>query len=83
MQAPVDYAKGLAKAKQSAANAADASSLNQVSQAISMFQMDKGRFPKTLDELVQEKYLPKIPDAPAGMKIDYDATTGKAALVNQ
>jgi hypothetical protein len=48
-----------------------------------LFQVDKGRFPKDLDELVQEKYLTKVPDAPYGMKIDYDPATGTAKVVKQ
>ncbi len=47
-----------------------------LNQAIQMFQVDKGRFPKDLNELVSEKLINSVPDAPYGMKLDYDATTG-------
>jgi hypothetical protein len=80
LQAPADYVNGLGRAKQNAGKTADVASLNQ---AIQMFQVDKGRFPKDLDELVQEKFLTKIPDAPYGMKINYDPTTGTATVVKQ
>jgi hypothetical protein len=80
MQAPVDYINGLGRAKQNAGATADVASLNP---AIGQFQIDKGRFPKDLDELVQEKYLTKIPEAPYGMKIEYDASTGTAKVVKK
>jgi hypothetical protein len=80
LQAPADYVGALGKAKQTAGKTVDVASLNQ---AIGLFQVDKGRFPKDLDELVQDKYLTKVPDAPYGMKIDYDPVTGTVKVVNQ
>ena len=80
VNAPADYVGGLAKAKQTAGKTADVSSLTQ---AIRMFQVDKGRFPKDLNELVQENYLKQIPAAPYGTKIDYDPNTGEVKVVNQ
>ncbi|HXS68360.1 MAG TPA: type II secretion system protein GspG [Candidatus Polarisedimenticolia bacterium] len=80
LQAPADYVGALGAAKQNAGKTADIASLNQ---AIQMFQVDKGRFPKDLNELVQEKYIGKVPDAPYGMKIDYDPATGTVKVVNQ
>jgi hypothetical protein len=38
--------------------------------------------PKTLDELVP-KYVGKIPDAPLGYKISYDATKGEVSVVRE
>jgi hypothetical protein len=80
LQAPANYVNGLGRAERNAGATADVASLNQ---AIGSFQVDKGRFPKDLDELVQEKYLKKVPDAPYGMKIDYDAATGEVKVVKQ
>lgn len=80
LQAPADYVGALGRAQQNAGKTADIASLNQ---AINMFQVDKGRFPKDLNELVQEKYIGKVPEAPYGMKIDYDATTGQVKVVKQ
>jgi len=80
LTAPVDYLGALDKAKQSAVKTADTASLKQ---AIQMFQVDKGRLPKDLNELVQEKYLPKIPEAPRGTRIDYDPSTGEIRLLKQ
>ena len=58
----------------------DTTSLNQ---AIQMFNVDKGRYPKDLNELVAEKYVPKLPAAPIGTKLEYDATAGKVKVVKQ
>jgi hypothetical protein len=80
LQAPADYVGALGAAKQTAGKTVDVASLNQ---AIQMFQVDKGRFPRDLNELVQEKYIGKVPDAPYGMKLDYDPSTGTVKVVNQ
>ena len=79
-EAPGGYLGGLAKGHQSAVKTVDATALNQ---AIQLFQVDKGRFPKDLNELVTEKFIPKIPDPPAGMKIVYDASAGTVKVVKQ
>jgi hypothetical protein len=80
LTAPADYVGALAKAKQTAEKTVDTASLNQ---AIQMFNVDKGRFPKDLNELVSEKFIPKLPDAPYGMKLEYDAASGKVKVVKQ
>jgi outer membrane murein-binding lipoprotein Lpp len=80
LTAPVDYLEAVGKAKQSAIKTVDVTSLNQ---AIQMFHVDNGRFPKDLNELVTEKIMPKIPDAPYGMKIEYDANSGKVKVVKK
>lgn len=74
------YVGGLAQAKQDAGKAVDISSLKP---AIDQFFVDKGRYPSDLNELITEKYITKVPQAPYGMKIDYDAATGKVQVVNQ
>ncbi len=80
LTAPVDYLGAVGKAKQTAVKTVDLASINQ---AIQMFQVEHDRFPRSLEELVQEKYLPRIPEAPYGMKIEYDAQTGKVRVVKQ
>ncbi|HWD94627.1 MAG TPA: hypothetical protein VG938_20025 [Verrucomicrobiae bacterium] len=80
LQAPADYVGALGRAKQNAGKTVDVASLNQ---AIGMFQVDKGRFPKDLDELVKENYLKKLPDVPYGMKLDYDPVNGQVKVINQ
>lgn len=74
------YVGALGRAKQNAGKTVDVASINQ---AVNMFQVDKGRFPNSLDELVQTGYLKKLPDVPYGMKLDYDATTGQVKVVQQ
>ena len=80
LNAPGEYLGGLAKGHQSAVKTVDVSSLNH---AIQLFQVDKGRFPKDLNELVTEKFIARIPEAPAGMKIVYDANVGMVKVVKQ
>ena len=80
LSAPADYVGALGKAQQTAVKTVDITSLNQ---AIQMFNVENGRNPKDLNELVEKKYIGKIPDAPSGMKLDYDATAGKVKVVPQ
>ena len=80
LTAPADYVGALGNAKQKAVKTVDTTSLNQ---AIEIFNADKGRNPKDLNELVTEKLIPRIPDAPYGMKLQYDAATGKVTVVKQ
>jgi hypothetical protein len=80
LSAPADYVGALGKAQQTAAKTADTASLNQ---AIAMFNVENGRYPKDLNELVEKKTIPRLPDAPRGMKLDYDAAAGKVTVVPQ
>lgn len=80
LTAPVDYLAAVAKGRQSAIKTLDEVSLNQ---AIQVFNVDKGRFPKDLNELVAEKYIPILPTPPYGMKLVYDANSGKVKVVKQ
>lgn len=79
LNAPNDYLGGLANGRNKAIATTDLASVNQ---AIQMFNQDHGRYPKDLNELVQEKLLVKIPDAPYGMKLDYDPDSGTVKVVN-
>jgi hypothetical protein len=80
LSAPADYVGALGKAQQTAVKTADTASLNQ---AIQMFGVDQGRNPKDLNELVEKKYIAKLPAVPNGMKLDYDATAGKVKVVKE
>jgi hypothetical protein len=80
LTAPVDYLAAAGKAQQSAVKTVDTTALNQ---AIQLFNVDKGRNPKDLNELVEQKYIPQIPAAPYGTKLNYDATSGKVTVVKQ
>ena len=80
LTAPVDYLSSITKAEQSAIKTIDVSA---VSQAIRQFQVEQGRFPNDLNELVQDKYLPRIPPTPYGTKLAYDSATGEVKVVKQ
>ena len=67
----------------SVAGAVKTVDVTSVNQAIQLFNVERGRYPKDLNELVQEKFIAKIPAAPYGMKIMYDANSGKASVVKQ
>ena len=75
-----DAAGTMGRSQAKAINTVDLASLDK---AIQMFNVNEGRFPKSLDELVQSKLISKIPDAPVGKKIEYDPTTGKVSIVPQ
>jgi len=78
--APADYLRAVVKDERDAVKTIDTTSLDK---AISMFNVDKGRYPKDLNELVQERYIPKLPPTPFGTKLSYDANTGKIAVVKE
>jgi PBP1b-binding outer membrane lipoprotein LpoB len=80
LTAPVDYLSAAANAEHSAVKTVDVTSLNQ---AIQMFNVEKGRNPKDLNELVTEKIIPKLPTPPFGTKLDYDPNTGTVKVVKQ
>ena len=80
LSAPVDYLGTLAKGKQSSEKTIELVSLNS---AIQQFYAAEGRFPKDLNELVTEKYLPRIPAPPYGLKYDYNAGEGKLKIIPQ
>jgi hypothetical protein len=73
LTAPVDYLNSAAKAQQSAVKTVDTVAIKN---AIEMFNVQEGRFPKDLNELVEKKYIPQVPTPPHGSKIVYDANTG-------
>jgi hypothetical protein len=78
--APVDYLNSAAKAQQSSVKTIDTTALNK---ALELFNVQEGRFPKDLSELVAKKYIPEIPKPPVGTKIEYDAKAGTVKLVNE
>jgi len=80
LTAPVDYLRAAGNAQQRAVKTVDTSSLNQ---AIQLFNVEKGRNPKDLNELVEQKFIPQIPPAPAGTKLVYDSESGKVSVVKQ
>jgi hypothetical protein len=80
LNAPADYVGALGKGQATAIKTVDIASLNQ---AIQMFNVQEGRFPKDLNELVESKLVGKVPAAPYGMKLVYDAALGKVSVVKE
>ncbi len=78
LTAPVDYLGAVGAAQKSAARFAD---LNPVQQAVRAFQAGEDRLPGTLEELVSEGYLPRLPIAPAGSRLAYNPQTGQVRFV--
>lgn len=73
LTAPVDYIGAVNQAKKYSEKQID---IAYVTQAIGLFQAGEGRYPKSIDELVQEHYLGKYPDLPPGYQLNYDPNTG-------
>ncbi len=44
---------------------------------INAFHRTEGRYPSSLDELVEKSYVTSLPQAPAGKQLAYDPATGK------
>jgi hypothetical protein len=78
--APAGYLGTLAKGQQVATKVIDVTSLNQ---DIQLFNVQEGRNPKDLNELVAKNYLGALPTPPAGMKFVYDAALGKVSAAPQ
>jgi hypothetical protein len=80
LNAPAGYLGAVAKAQQTAVKTIDTTSVDK---AIQMFAVENGRNPKDLNELVEQKFLPKLPETPYGTKLVYDAGSGTVKVVNQ
>lgn len=76
---PADVNNPLVNAKRTADKTIDTAALNN---AIQLFNVQEGRLPKDLQELVP-KYAGKIPEAPLGYKLVYDAKKGEVSVVRQ
>ena len=77
MSAPTDYLNNTIQAENRAVKTVDAATINKV---IDSFYVQEGRFPKSLSELEDKAYLPKIPDLPNGWTWDYDTNNGIASI---
>lgn len=78
--APVDYLGAVNNAQKSANNTL---SLVGLKQAVQAYQAQEGKLPKDLQDLVKAQVIPKLPDAPRGMKFSYDAASGDVKVVPQ
>ena len=54
--------------------------MRTVNKAIGSFYVQEGRFPYDLLELVEKKYIPRIPVLPEKATWDYDTNTGVAQI---
>src|SRR5215813_1875930 len=80
LNAPSDYLSAIAKGQQTAVKTIDTTSLDK---AIQLFSVENGRNPNDLNELVEKKFIPKIPDTPFGTKLVYDPAAGTVKIVKQ
>jgi len=79
LTAPVDYLGAAVQAQKNMTRTIDVSYLKE---AIQQFNVQEGRNPKTLQELVPN-YVAKLPTPPYGFKLDYDAGSGSVKVVPQ
>lgn len=76
--APLDYLAAQGRARQTALKV---TSMAEVNQAIQKFHALEDRFPRDLNELVQQNYLGSLPPIPNGTQLAYDPRTGTARFV--
>jgi hypothetical protein len=69
----------VAQAGKNAGKTIDVTYLNE---AVERFNVQEGRYPKDLNELVPN-YVGKLPPVPYGMKLDYDPKTGLVKMVKE
>jgi hypothetical protein len=74
------YLGTLARGQQTAIKTIDVTSLNE---NIRLFNVQEGRNPEDLNELVTKNYIGALPNPPAGMKLVYDAQEGKVTVAPQ
>jgi hypothetical protein len=80
LTAPADYVGAVVQAQKYSEKQID---LAYVNHAIQEFNAAEGRYPKSLQEMVDMHYLGKIPQAPYGYKIVYDPNAGRISVVRQ
>ncbi|MSR64293.1 MAG: hypothetical protein EXS18_00745 [Verrucomicrobiae bacterium] len=78
-QALEKYGHTMATAKRTALTRTD---LITVDRAIQSFQADRGKNPESLDELIKEGFLPRLPDPPKGKTYSYNPQTTEVKIVD-
>ncbi len=78
LTAPVDYLGAVGAAQKQAERVVDLTTLQR---AVQEFQAGEDRLPSSLQELVKEGYMPRLPAPPRGMAFGYDPRTGLVRLV--
>ena len=76
--APLDYLAAQGRAKQLAIKV---TSMAELTSAIQKFQAMEDRFPRDLNELVQQRYLQAVPQAPRGQAFAYNSQDGTLRVV--
>lgn len=76
--APLDYLAAQGKAKQTALRV---TSTAELTSAIEKFHAMEDRYPRDLNELVQQHYLQSVPQAPRGQAFRYNSEDGSFRLV--
>lgn len=72
-----DYARTLDKSEK---KAAEITGQGMLTQAVQQFNVLEGRYPRTLDELVESRYLSKLPVAPRGKRFIYNPKSGDVTV---
>lgn len=76
--APLDYLAAQGKAKQLAIKVTSTAEINS---AIQKFFAMEDRYPRDLNELVQQHYLQAVPQAPRGQVFSYQPQDGSIRVV--
>jgi len=74
INAPGEYGKVMSRALKKTKSL---DNLMILKNKINTFQIQEGRYPSSLNELVEKKYIEKLPQPPEGMKYYYDSSNGK------
>jgi len=73
MNAPAKYGETMGRALKKSKAMGD---ILYLKNKINTFQIQEGRYPSSLQELVDKGYIEKLPAPPEGMKFVYDPSTG-------
>jgi len=77
LNAPAKYGETMGKAMK---KAEAVNNIRTLKSEIYLFFAQEGRYPNSLNELVDKGYIKEIPTPPKGMSYSYDPTTGKVEL---
>ena len=78
ISAPLEYLAAQGRAKQ---HATKVISTAQLESAIQQFQAMEDRWPASFEELVKQRYLAALPEAPRGRRFTYNPQTGQVGLI--
>jgi hypothetical protein len=76
--APADYMAEAIRAGQATKGKVE---IIAIEKAITQFQADEGRYPSSLQELVEKGQLAQLPKPPVNQKFEYDSQSGAVKLV--